>query len=488
MKQECIKGFFCTLRLGPSDADVINRIIDAAAKAGLNTLCIELEKGMNYDSHPEISAPWALEKNTIKDLVEYSKNRNIDIIPLIPLFSHVNYITDTHPEFLEPASKVYCTSAPGLYDFVFELMDEVIDIFKPRYFHIGHDEALTSYDPRSRTPLLRCPSCKNKKAYKVFAEDIKKLHAYLSRRNIRTMMWADGLLDTENFSEASFCQSGCYGGKPDYLSRAIDLLPRDIILCDWHYEPAKEFPTTLYLQKKGFETLGAPNFEVNSFLFTNYAHAKRTEKLKGMLATSWCHLNKHNFRYLKNLITQHGFFFNNPGRIPEKNRVLKKIKGMKNIIQEGSFRKIYDFKIDGEGIYNSSGWRDLRFMEWPVSADPMTPPRYPSSLEIKALRHGYIDYDFDAGKDKLFESVSIKVWMKCPGKSFIIFRTAASSENTVISENTSLSGSKIDLSELAGGKRKFHLRFEAENKSDKKTSFLRRFELEGKIKQGGNKC
>jgi len=483
------KGCFFTLRIGPTDVDVLAHFIDVMAAAGFNTLCLELEKGMRYDSHPEISAPWALGKDTLHDVVVHAKHKGLDVVPLVPTLSHVNYITDAHPELLEEGSKIYCPSAAGVYDLVFDLLEEAIDLFEPTRLHIGHDEVLTSYDPRLRKSIFTCRECAPKKPWEVFADDVTTIHNYLARRNIKTMMWADGLLDPDQFAGRSFCQSGCYGGAPDYLCRSAELLPRDIIMCDWHYEPAREFPTVTYLQNKGFETLGCPNFAVNSFLFTDYACRNATDKFKGMLATAWCQINKRNARHLAGLIKQHGYFFSNPGVVPPGDGLRRNIKDScaraGEPLPHGAFRKVYDFTIDGDGVYHSSGWRDLRYMEWPDSADPMTPPRHPDSLEVKASRAGFIEYDFIADTGRAFDHVSLKLWMKCPGTCRVLVKAKAGEDYLSVVENKEQRGGKIDITRHVKGGSRFTLRFEAENTTTKKVSFLRRFEIAGSTVQCG---
>ncbi len=476
-----IKGQFFSLRFGSSDFRVLKKLIDSAINAGINTICIELEQAFKFESHPEISASWAIEKEKFHDLVEYLRSRQVAFIPLLPTFSHIDYILDAHPEFRELNSNVHCIYAPGLYEFLFELTDEIIEVFKPNYFHIGHDEALSSYDPRKRHSVFNCSKCREKKPHEIFVSDINKFHKYFSSRNIRTMMWSDSMLDPDAFKDASFAQSGCYGGIPDELCNAIDLLPKDIIMCDWHYEPAREFPTINYLQEKGFKTIGCPKYELNSFLFTNYAYRNRTEKFIGMMGTSWCNISKENFRALNDIIKKNAFFFSNPNKTFPNKKIFKEVKNIckeyNHLIDSKNFHGVYDFKADGKGIYYSSGWRDLTYIEWPSLTDPLKAPRYPSSINIKPLRYGYIDYRFVAGEDKFFDKVSIKAWMKCPGQNRISIKNEKGNAYLTVLENSNLNGDKIDISSFVHGCTGFTLRLEVENHKKKIEKFLRRFEI-----------
>ncbi len=485
-----IKGQFFSLRFGPSDFGVLKKLIDTAINSGINTICIELEKAFRFESHPEVSAPWAIEKEVFRDLAAYLRAKQVEFIPLLPLFSHADYILNTHPEFRELNSPVYCVHAPGLYEFLFELTDEIIEVFNPNYFHIGHDEALSAYDPRKRLSIFNCSKCGEKeKPYEIFASDINKFHKYFFSRNIKTMMWGDSMLAPDDFKDASFSQSGCYGGMPDNLAGAVDLLPKDIVMCDWHYEPAREFPTIKYLQEKGFETIGCPKYEINSLRFTDYAYMNKTPRFKGMMGTSWCLINKDNFRALNDIIRKNAFIFSHPGKIPPGRNMYGKIKDIcarrTPVMDTNEFHGVYDFRIDGNGIYHSCGWRDLVYIEWPSLSDPLVPPRYPSSLNIKAFRYGYIDYNFCSGKNKIFNDASLKVWMKCPGRNSISIKTEKSEDYSCVCENSDLSGVKIDISPFVYGCNSFNLRFEAENGGNKLEVFLRRFEI--KIRMAADK-
>jgi len=96
-----IKAQFFSLRFGPTDIDVLRELIKTAAKSGMNMVCIEVENGLRYDSHPEISAPWALSKEDLRGVVALAKKLGIELVPLLPCFSHVNYVLKQHPEFRE---------------------------------------------------------------------------------------------------------------------------------------------------------------------------------------------------------------------------------------------------------------------------------------------------------------------------------------------------------------------------------------------------
>jgi hypothetical protein len=91
-----------------------------------NTLFIEFAGGMRFDKHPEISEAWVqgnlagkagiqpafphgemvaggelLEKDEVRDFVEYARNFGFEIIPEVQSFGHVQYITYAHQKLLK---------------------------------------------------------------------------------------------------------------------------------------------------------------------------------------------------------------------------------------------------------------------------------------------------------------------------------------------------------------------------------------------------
>lgn len=77
------------------------------------------------------------------------------------------------------------------------------------------------------------------------------------------------------------------------LAAALDLLPRDIIICDWQYQDFKgadkgaqtEFPTMAHFREKGFDVCGCPWNNYSSFK----PMAETLAKIGGMgfVETTW---------------------------------------------------------------------------------------------------------------------------------------------------------------------------------------------------------
>jgi len=202
------------------------RLMHMCMTFGLNTCVIEVGGAMEYERHPEINEGWErycdvfreyngktmdanctppfgrnsihcengggsyLTKAEMRALVEMAESYGIELIPELPSLSHADYILASHPEFAEmkddPIPCCYCPSEPGVYELVFDLLDEVIEVFHPRTVHVAHDE-WRAYG--------RCDKCRGKDPARMFADDLIKYYEYLKARGIQTMFWGDAMIN-----------------------------------------------------------------------------------------------------------------------------------------------------------------------------------------------------------------------------------------------------------------------------------------------------
>lgn len=103
----------------------------------------------------------------IKEIVEYAKELNIEVIPEIDMPGHLTAAIACYPELsctkenLEVANRwgvmetIGCAGREELYNFVFDVIDELAPLFPSKYFHIGGDEV-----PKKR--WKKCPHCQAK--------------------------------------------------------------------------------------------------------------------------------------------------------------------------------------------------------------------------------------------------------------------------------------------------------------------------------------
>ena len=102
----------------------------------------------------------------VKDIVKYAQNRHVTVIPEIEMPGHSQAAIHAYPELgctgeqVETATKwgvfeeIYCTK-DETFNFLEDVLDEVLELFPSEYIHIGGDEA-----PKTRWKT--CNSCQNR--------------------------------------------------------------------------------------------------------------------------------------------------------------------------------------------------------------------------------------------------------------------------------------------------------------------------------------
>ncbi len=106
-------------------------------------------------------------KAQLREIVEYCKERFIEVIPEVEMPGHTTAILAAFPEFsctgkkIEPKlhggifDDILCAGNTDVLKFCCDIIDELCEIFPSEYFHIGGDEA-----PKTRWE--NCEKCKSK--------------------------------------------------------------------------------------------------------------------------------------------------------------------------------------------------------------------------------------------------------------------------------------------------------------------------------------
>lgn len=298
-----VRGF-CIAAPKPSGVDTFVKFIrEELAPRKVNTLILRVDFNYMFESHPELRDSVALSKSDIKKLVTVCKDNNIRIIPQINLLGHQSWAGTTHnllrvyPQFDEtphvkmPAKyvwpnpdglycKSYCPLHPEVHKVVFDLVDEICDVFETDAFHAGMDEVFYIGDDK-------CPRCGGRDKAELFANEVRVIRDHLSQKNRTLWIWGDRFLDGKTTG------LGMWEASTNNTHRAIDLAPKDIVICDWHYERPDK--TAVYFAMKGFKVVTCPwrNPGVavvqaeDMAQFRKDATAAMKENFQGMVQTEW---------------------------------------------------------------------------------------------------------------------------------------------------------------------------------------------------------
>ena len=150
--------------------------------------------------------PYFYSQEQVKDIVAYAKKRYITVIPEIELPGHSLAALVAYPKLgctggpykvrckwgVEP--DVYCAGKEESFEFLQDVLDEVLELFPSKIIHIGGDEC-----PKSR--WHKCPLCQKrmkdeglKNEHELQSYFIQRIEKYLNKKG-RTIIGWDEILE-----------------------------------------------------------------------------------------------------------------------------------------------------------------------------------------------------------------------------------------------------------------------------------------------------
>jgi hypothetical protein len=269
----------------------------------INTLILRVDYNFQYQSHPELAQEDGLSQAEVDKIVAACQQHGIAIVPQINLLGHQSWHSDlemlltVYPQFDETPSvqlpeeyewpnedglycKSYCPLHPEVHEVVFALMDEIVTAFQADAFHAGMDEVFYIGE-------AECPRCNGRDKAELFAGELTRIRNHLAQNDKKLWIWGDRLIDGKTTG------MGMWEASMNNTHRAIDLIPKDIMICDWHYERAD--PTAAYFALKGFDVAtsswrkGAVALEQLALLENLRTNSSKqtAQHIKGMVHTSW---------------------------------------------------------------------------------------------------------------------------------------------------------------------------------------------------------
>lgn len=177
-------------------------------------------------------------KADIKKIIKFAQSRNITVIPEIDIPAHCGaaiavYKTlackeiDTQVPmwFCDEGAKEcgheywnrpLCAGKDSTYQFIFNVLDEICELFPSPYIHIGGDEA-------PKDEWINCPHCKKKMddEHITSAESLQgyftnQIEEYLCSKGKSAIVWNDALR-AKNINHSIICQYWTEGKDPNVL-------------------------------------------------------------------------------------------------------------------------------------------------------------------------------------------------------------------------------------------------------------------------------
>ncbi|PYU97884.1 MAG: hypothetical protein DMG10_29700, partial [Acidobacteria bacterium] len=227
----------------------------------------------------------------VADLVRWVRQNHIDVIPEIPSFTHSFYLLTRHHDLSQVPDEewpdTYCACNPKTYELLFDVMDEYIEVMRPKMIHAGHDEWFAPYG------LGSC--CGGRDPGEVYGEDLRKIHEYLAEHNIRMAIWGDYLLENvrgKGFQKRKSPDGWMYDSPGAMTPQQVkELVPKDILIFNWFWsEEEKGELNEAQLDELGFQQIYG-NMEPG---IHNYQERSKRSTLVGGAPSSWAATTEFN--------------------------------------------------------------------------------------------------------------------------------------------------------------------------------------------------
>lgn len=272
------RAFHLTAQYKPVEKKKFMELLEKVViPGGYNILMIEVDRAFKYKSHPEIAPDWAWNKQEWRELVRSVKSCGIDVVAHYNSLGHQGEsgLALAHEDMREDKGG-HCLNPlhPKSIPYLCEIYDELIDAFECKQFHIGLDEIDMPSRPQT---FLVSESCRGKDGGKIFGDFANALCEHLKKQKQEVYIWADMLLYKPEHGTANGLRTGTW--------KAIDALPKDIIMIDWEYGVMKDYGGTKYLTEKGFRVMGATWHDPKAVaVFSKFA---KEYGMYGMCQTTW---------------------------------------------------------------------------------------------------------------------------------------------------------------------------------------------------------
>ena len=195
-------------------------------------------------------------QDDIKEIVAYAQERHITVVPEIEMPAHVTSALAAYPEYsctggpftvppggLWPITDIYCAGNDKTFEFLENVLDEVLELFPSKYIHIGGDEA-------TKTEWGKCHKCQ-KRLKKEGLKNVEELQSYFIKRiekyllaNNRVLIGWDEILEGGLAPEATVMSWRGFKGGIEAAEQGHDVVmtPTGYCYFDYYQGPEDQEP------------------------------------------------------------------------------------------------------------------------------------------------------------------------------------------------------------------------------------------------------
>ncbi len=262
------RGWYLPVRYDATngcDIALWDEMVKFIAERKFNMCVIDVGDGIQYDSHPEVSAPDAWSKDFLKKKLDEMRALGIEPIPKL------NFSCGHHTWLHEYRRMV---STPIYYKVAADLIAEVCEAFgNPRLFHLGMDEETYGHQVYREMATVRNADLWWHDAFFFFAE--------CEKHGARPWVWSD-----------------YYWNNPELFEKNM---PKSVLQSNWYYHEFRDYPKDNprfkyidtyraldelgYDQVPGSSTWAADVNEISTLLYGK--NRMNPDRLKGYLTIPW---------------------------------------------------------------------------------------------------------------------------------------------------------------------------------------------------------
>ncbi len=239
----------------------LNRLKDI----GVNMILLDLGEGLRYETHPELAVEGSWTREEMLAELRVMREMGFEVVPKLNFSA-------CHDIWMKEYSRMLSTSV--YYRLCSDLIGEVCEIFRPKYFHLGMDEENALLQRAYEISVIR--------QHDLWWHDLYFLVDCVEKADARAWIWSDYVWDH----------------REAFLSK----MPKSVVQSNWYYtrhfrdgELNDRARTMLEcfeaLDKAGFDQVPTGSNCVcpeNMELLTKYCAEKVSpEHLTGFMQTPW---------------------------------------------------------------------------------------------------------------------------------------------------------------------------------------------------------
>lgn len=261
------------LRPAIRDVELMKRYLDALSRARANTvILLHLPGQIRSWRDGRDDGGWTMKQ--MREIANYARWLHMDVWGGMGS----GYSAKDFPEMeIRSDSNFYNPFNDKNYRNIFSLYEEILKTYEPTTLLIGHDEilGLSMYAAES-----------GKFTADIFAGDVRRIHDWLDARKVRTALWGDMLLDHDTWEKkvgSAHSDSPSFRSGPTHL--ALQQLPKDILILDWHYGEKKSYESIDHFRKNGYSVAGTSWHDANAA--RSFAESVRQFGADGIFSSDW---------------------------------------------------------------------------------------------------------------------------------------------------------------------------------------------------------